>query len=86
MIYYLNNFDDLIQIGFWDIPKTSFSSLCKPINCIKIIPASPGLLNLHKLERKEKNIKNEYLANEKCFLDELKSFFIIFEMFSSVKI
>ena len=29
--------------------------------------------------RKDRNTKNEYLENEKSFLDETKAFFIVFE-------
>ena len=28
---FIGNFDDLIQGGFWVIPKTTFANLCKPI-------------------------------------------------------
>ena len=63
-------FDDLIQSGFWVIPKTTFANLCKPIH-ETIIPVSPEPSNLKTVERSKKNAKSEYLKNEKSFLDEI---------------
>ena len=38
------------------------------------------LLNLERVERKEEKLqKFEYLENEKSFLDEIKTFFTVFE-------
>ena len=45
-----------------------------------IIPLPFVLLNLETLERNGKNLqKFEYLENEKSFLDEIKTFFIVFK-------
>ena len=37
--------DDLIQSGFWVIPKITFGNLCKAIHDIIIIPVSYDPLN-----------------------------------------
>ena len=45
-----------------------------------VIPLPFVLLNLEKVERKrKKKIFFEYLENEKSFLDEIKTFSIVFE-------
>ena len=44
-----------------------------------IIPLPIVLLHLQSVERKEKKQKFEYLENEKSFLDEIKTLFIVLE-------
>ena len=76
-IYYLGNFDDLIQSGYWVIPKLKFGNLCKPIHGVMIIPvSSTDCLNLETVEKKGKELqKIEYLKNEEGVLDKIKSIF-----------
>ena len=78
-MYYVTKFDDIIQSGFWVIPKTTFANLCKPIHDINystsICPFESGTCGK---EGKKLN-KLEFLESEKSFLDEIKNFFIVFE-------
>ena len=71
-------FDDVIQSGFWVIPKLTSAFLCNPIHDINI-PLSFVLLNPEGVEKKQKNYNFNnliiYLENEKSFLDEIKSIF-----------
>ena len=78
-------FDDLIQRGFWVILKIAIVNLCKPIHDI-IIPASSHPRNLETDVERKKIINIEYLENKNRFWNEIKVFFIIFEMFSYGKI
>ena len=70
---YLTKFDDVIQSGFWVIPKTTSANLCKPID--EIINYSTSICPLSGNCGKEgkKLQKFEYLENEKSFLDEIKN-------------
>ena len=43
---YFSHLFDLIQSGFWVIPKLTLANLCKPIHSILIIPISPDPLDL----------------------------------------
>ena len=74
VLYYLTKCGDVIQRGFWDIPKITSVNLCKPIHDImnyftSICPFVSGKC------RKEgkKSQKLEYLENKKSFLDEIKN-------------
>ena len=75
VIHYLNKFDDVIQTGFWFIPKITSANLCKPVHDIinystAICPVEPG-----KCGKEGKKLqKLEYLESEKSFLDEKKYF------------
>ena len=74
VIYYLTNFDDITQSGFWVIPKITSANLCKPIldiinYSISICPFVSG-----KCGKEGKKLqKFEYLENKKSFLDEIKN-------------
>ena len=71
------NFDDLMQCGFWAIPKIIFANLCKPIPDIIIIQVSSDPLKLETVE-KEKIQETEYLENKKSFLIEIENYFVQF--------
>ena len=43
------------------------------------MPLPSALLNLESVEKKAKKKKNEYLENEKSFLDEIKNIFNSFQ-------
>ena len=55
MIYHLGNFDDLIQSGFWVIPKIIFAYLHKLLREIIIISDLYGYWNLRNAKKKDKN-------------------------------
>ena len=75
VIYYLTKFDDIIQSGFWVIPKITSANLCEPIHDINYSTSiCPVLLSLESAEKKEKLLKFEYLENEKSFVDEINIF------------
>ena len=62
--YYLNKFDDIIQSGFWVIPKIVSANLCKPIHGIinyssSICPSESGKSG------KGKNTKNVNISRTK---------------------
>ena len=57
VVDHLGNFDDLIQNGFWVIPKIAFANLWKPIHGFINIAVLPDLLNL-ETESEGKNTKN----------------------------
>ena len=49
----------------------------------QIIPASIRPFESGKCGKEDKKLqKFEYLENEKCFLDEIKTFFIVFKRLS----
>ena len=75
----MGNFDDLIQSGFWVIPKIT---LCKPIHGI-IITVSTDLLNLETGKEITKNYK---IITENWISWERKTYFIIFKLLSFAKI
>ena len=65
---------------FWVIQKIASANLYKPIHdiinySISICPCESGKCG----KKGEKLQKFEYLANEKSFFDEIKTFFIVFE-------
>ena len=71
VIYYLTKFDGVIFIS------TLAANLCKPIHdiinySISICPFESG-----KCGKEEQKLQN--LGNEKSFLDEIKTFFIVFQ-------
>ena len=75
VIYYLGNFDDLIQSDFLVVPKITFANLCKAHsqhNYFSFVwPFEFG-----KCENEGKKLRKiEYLDNKKSFLDEIKSIF-----------
>ena len=74
VIYHLDDFDDLIQSGFWVIIQITFANLCKPVCDFIIIPVSSDPLNLKNVERKKNFKKIEYLENNNSLLDEIKAF------------
>ena len=84
--YYLTKFDDEIQNSFWVIPKITSANLCKSVDDIvnystSICPFESG--NCGKERKKLQKI--EYLENEKCFLDEIKSIFQFVKGYHLVK-
>ena len=80
VIYYLTKFDGVIQSGFSVIPNITPANLCKPIHdiinySISICPFESG-----KCGKEEQKLqKFECLENEKSFLDEIKTLFIVFQ-------
>ena len=80
VMYYLTKFDDEILSGFWVILKITSPNLCKSIYDIISYSTSTYPFESGKCGKEgEKLQKFEYLKNEKSFLDEIKTFFIIFE-------
>ena len=75
IIYYLNKLDDVMQSGFWVIPKITFSNLCKPIHDIINYSTSICPFESEKYGKEGKKLqKIAYLDNEKSFLDEINNF------------
>ena len=62
VIYNLGNFDDLIQSGFWVIPKITFAKI---IHGAIIIPVSYDSLNLETAAKKGKNYKKFIISRTK---------------------
>ena len=54
----LDSFEDLIQSGFYIIPKITFTNLCKPMHGVIIIPVSSDPLYLENVKRKK--IKRQF--------------------------
>ena len=76
VIYYLANFNGVIQSGFWVIPNITSENLCKPIHDIINYSISVGPFESGKCGKKEQKLqKFEYLENKKSFLDEIKNIF-----------
>ena len=78
-MYYLTQFDNVIESGFWVILKITSANLCKPNYNINystfICPFESG-----KCGKEGKKLqKFEYLENKKSFLDEIKNIFHGFE-------
>ena len=76
-MYFLTNFDDVIQSGLWVIAKITSANLCKPIHnkySTSICPFESG-----KCGKEKKKLQNfEYLENEKSFFSEIKNIFYNF--------
>ena len=72
VIYHLGNFDNIIQSGFWIIPKIALANLCKPIQDVIIILVSSEPLILKTVERKKKLKKRISQERKECFLDETR--------------
>ena len=73
VIYYLTKFDDVMWSSFWLIAKIASADLCKSIHDINY-STSICSFESEKWKKKKKKIqKNEYLENEKSFLDEIKN-------------
>ena len=80
VIYYLTKFDDIILSSFRVIPKITSANLCKPIHDIINYSTSIWPFEFGKGGKEGKKSQNfQYLENEKSFLDEIKTFFIVFE-------
>ena len=72
-------FDNLMQSGFWVIPKITFANLCEPIHDIinyftSICPFESGKCGKEGTELQT----FEYLGNKNSFLDEIKNIFHCF--------
>ena len=79
MIYQLGKLGDLIQSGFWVIPKITFANLYKTIQDIITIPVLFEPLSLKTVERNEKNLqKFEYLEDQKSFQNKINIIFLNF--------
>ena len=75
VIYYLTQFDGVLQSSFSVIPSITPANLCKPIYDIinYFIPICP--FESGKCGKEEQKLqKIEYLENEKSFLDEIRHF------------
>ena len=68
------------------LQKITFANFCKPVHNVIIIPVLSNPLNLETVERKGKIIINWISWEWKSFLDQIKVFFIVFEMLSFSKI
>ena len=77
VIYYLTKFDGVIQSGFSVIPNITPANLCKPIHDIINYSTSICPFESGKCGKEEQKLQN--LGNEKSFLDEIKTFFIVFQ-------
>ena len=78
-MYYLTQFDDIIQIGFWVIPKITSANLCKPIH--DIIHYSTSIFPFESIKSGKEGKKlrtTEYLKKEKSFFHEIKNIFYSF--------
>ena len=85
-MYYLTKFDDVIQSGFWVIPKITSANLCKPVH--EIITYSTFICPFEsgKFVKEGKKLqKSEYLKSGKSFLDEIKNIFHSLEGYYLVK-
>ena len=69
--YYLTKLDEIIESGFWVIPKIISASLCKPIHDIINYSTSICPFESGECGKEGKKQKIEYLENEKSFLDEI---------------
>ena len=78
-MHYLTKFHDVMQSGFWVIPKITSANLCPPTDdiinySIFICPFESG-----KCGKDGKKIqKFVYLENENSFFDEIKNIFYSF--------
>ena len=83
VLYYLTKFDDVIQRGFWVIPKIISANLCKPIHDIINYSTSICLFVSGKCRKEGKKSQNFKWS----FLDEKKitTLFIVFEGLYMVK-
>ena len=74
VMYYLTKFD-VIQSGFWVIPKITSDYLCKPINNINCsafnCPFGSGKCG----QEGRQKLTKQYLKNEKSISDEIESIF-----------
>ena len=73
-------FDCVLKSSFSVIPNITPANSCKPIHdiinySISICPFESGQCR----KEEQKLQKFEYLGNEKSFLDEIKTFFIVFQ-------
>ena len=80
VISYLTKFDNIIQIGFWVIPKIRSANSFKPTHDIINYYSFIFPFESEKYgKEKEKKLQNlEYLENEKTFLDSIKKHFLYF--------
>ena len=75
-IYYLTEFDDIMQSSFCVIPKITSANLCKLIHDIINYSTSICPFESGKCGKEGKKLqKFEYLENKKSFLDEIKNIF-----------
>ena len=62
LIHHLGNLDDLIQSGFWVIPKITFANSCKPIQDVIIRNFQSGKCGKRKKIQKIQYFENEELS------------------------
>ena len=80
IIYYHTKFGGVIWSGSWVISELTPADLCKPIHNIINYSTSICSFESGKCGKEEEKLqKFEYLENEKSFLDEIKTFFTVFE-------
>ena len=80
IIYYHTKFGGVIWSGSWVIPKLTPADLCKPIHDIINYSTSICSFESGKCRKEEEKLRKfEYIENEKSFLDEIKTFFTVFE-------
>ena len=76
VIYYLTNFDDIMQSSFRNIPKITSANLYKSVHDIINYSTSICPFESQKCGKEgKKSQKFEYLEKEKIFLDEIKNIF-----------
>ena len=79
VLYYLNNFDNIIKSNFLIISRTKSANLCKPIHDIINYSTSICPFESGKCGKEGKKLqKFEYLKNEKSFFNEIKNIFYSF--------
>ena len=65
---------------FWVIPKITSANLCKSVNDITNYSTSSYHFESGNCGKEGKKLqKFEYLENKESFLDEIKTFFIVFK-------
>ena len=70
----------MVWSGSWVIPKLTPANLCKPIHDIINYSTSICSFESGKCGREEEKLqKFEYLKNKKSILDQIKTFFTVFE-------
>ena len=76
----MTKFDDVMKSSFGVIPKIRSANLCKPIHDIINYFTSICHFESRKCGKEGKKLwQFKYLESEKSFLDEIKTFFIVFK-------
>ena len=78
--YFLIKFEDIMLSSFWVIPKITSANLYKSIHDIINYSTYACTFESGKCGEEGKKLqKFEYFENKRSFLDEIKTFFIVFK-------